>query len=316
MTQSLNELNSNCASEPHVTIGICVKDSEKTIRKCLESIFNQNYDKGLLEIIIVDGESKDNTLNISEELTSKSGISTKIFSDKSKGLSVARQLVLDNTKNKYVVFVDSDVLLAPDFIKSQVKFMENCSGMAVVFGKYEYQKGLQKSLPATLSNLSKNVGSLEWARSTKRKGFPPNDASIYLVAATKHVGGFDLSITGASEDEDMILRLTAQGWFIAINEKARFYALSRATWSSVWMESVWFGYGKHFLNHKNKGTSFFLRYLPLIYVYVGLKLGVKSYKLTLEKKSFFIPLLTFFRKIALYVGFVNAHHDGYGHAKK
>jgi hypothetical protein len=106
------------------------------------------------------------------------------------------------------------------------------------------------------------------------------------------------------------------GWSITVNEQAKFYAFSRENWKTLWSEEIWFGYGNHFLSHKSKRRNFFLRYLPLIYVYVGLKDSFKSYKLTLEKKSFLFPILYFFRTVALFLGFLKAHSEGYGHKKE
>ena len=44
-------------------VTVCL-NSEKTIKKCLESVIQQNYPKNKIEHIIIDGGSKDKTLNI------------------------------------------------------------------------------------------------------------------------------------------------------------------------------------------------------------------------------------------------------------
>jgi len=296
-----------------VTIGLCVKNCEKTIRACAESILNQTYPKHLMEIIVVDGKSRDRTMNILTELISKSNIVASYFSDEGQGIATARQIVLDKTKSEYIVFVDGDVLISTDFVSSQVSFMQNNSGIAMATGIFYYQKGIQKALPAVLQSLSKYVGAIEWGRSKKHRGFPPNDASVYLVKASREVGGFDKTIKGASEDEDIIIKFNRKGWSIALNERAKFYALSRETWQALWLEYAWFGYGYHFLSHKYPGRHFFVRHLPLIYLYVGLKSSLFCYKLTLEKKSFLLPLLLFFCASSQYFGFLKAHQEEYGH---
>lgn len=296
-----------------VTVGLCVKDSEKTIKNCLESILNQDYPKSLLEIIVVDGRSQDHTMNIIKELILSAEVSAQFFCDDGKGIATARQIVLDSTKESYVVFVDSDALLSPDFVKTQVEFMQRNSGTAIAIGNFYYRAGVQKTLPAILQGLGKHVDTLEWARRKNPTGFPPNDASIYLVAASRQIGGFDKTIEGASEDEDIIIRLKNNGWSIALNEQAKFYALSKETWQALWKEMVWFGCGKHFLSHKYGRANFFLHNFPLIYVYSGFRQSLKCYRLTSQKKSFLLPLLAFFNKASEYYGFIKAHQEGYGH---
>jgi glycosyltransferase involved in cell wall biosynthesis len=301
--------------ETKVTIGLCVKNTEKTIKECLESILNQDYPKHLMEIIVVDGGSKDQTMNIITKMISSSGTVARFFCDEGKGLATARQIVLDNTKSKYIVWVDGDVLLSRDFVKVQTELMEHNPRIALATGKYDYRKGIQTTLPATLESLGKYVDSAEWARPGRHRGFPPNDASVYLVEASRQVGGFDKTIRGASEDEDIIMKMKNRGWLIALNVKAKYYALSRETWQALWTENVWFGYGKHFLSHKYKGMHvlMYVAYAPLIYFFVGFKQSLKAYKLTSQKKSFLLPLAYVFSTLALWFGFLKAHQHGYGH---
>jgi glycosyltransferase involved in cell wall biosynthesis len=303
-------------SETFVTVGLCVKNSEKTIRQCLQSILNQVYPKRLIEIIVVDGKSHDGTMNIIMNLVSSSGVIARFFCDEGKGLATARQIVVDNARSNYIVWVDGDTILSADFVAAQVEFIKGNHGIAVAIGKFSYQRGIQRTLVAQLQGLSRYVGVNEWARSRKRHGFPPNDASLYLVEALEQVGGFDTAIKGASEDEDIIDRMKEKGWSITLNEWAKFFAFSRETWKELWLEQIWLGYGHHFLSHKSKRKNIFLHYSPLIYLYIGVKQSFKAYKLTLEKKSFLFPLLYFFSTSAILFGFLKAHNEGYGHKKK
>ena len=50
--------------KPIVTIGICVKNTEKTILDAINSILEQDYPTDLMEIIFVDDGSEDRTLSI------------------------------------------------------------------------------------------------------------------------------------------------------------------------------------------------------------------------------------------------------------
>lgn len=292
-----------------------MKNSERTLENCLERVINQEYPKELMEIIVVDGGSKDKTMEIATNMISNSGILLKFYSDKGKGLGTARQIVLDNTDSKYVVWVDSDVLISKDFVKNQVEFMEQNPQVGVATGKYIFGKDSYTTLPAVLQSLSKYVTSIEYTPTREQRGIPPNDASIYRVKASEQVGGFDKKIKGASEDEDIIIRMRKKGWFVSVNEKAKYYAFLRRTWQSLWIEGVWFGYGKHFLGHKHRDLHVCMYRIPLVYFYVGFKVGVKAYKLTLQKKSFLLPLAYVFMTLAWWFGFIKGHIEGYGHEK-
>jgi len=306
---------SQSAQETKITVGICVKNAEMTIRSCLQSILNQQYPKKLVEIIVVDGKSKDNTIRIAERMISRADVSARFYSDQGKGLGAARQIVLDNTDNKYVIWVDSDVVISENFVQSQVEFMEKHPRVAVATGMYSLRQGADITLPALLQSLAKLVGSREF-RETSARGLPPNDASVYRVKTSKQVGGFDTRIRGAAEDEDIMLRMRRNGWLISVNREAKFSAFTRQTWRDVWTEAAWFGYGKHYLGHKYEGLHVCMYSIPLLHFYVGMRASLKAYRLTSQPKSFLLPLAYVFFKIAWWFGFLKANFEGYGHAQR
>ena len=300
-------------SELNVTIGICVKNSERTIKECLKSILYQNYPKESLEIILVDGGSKDNTLEIARQMIAGSGIRSRFFSDRGKGLGVARQIVLENTRNEYVVWVDGDVVISSDFVRSQIEFMAQRPQVGVAAGIYVYRENAHMTLPALFQSLSKRVDSLEFADAREFHGLPPTDATIYRVEASRQVGGFCREIRGASEDEDIFTRIRRRGWLLSVNRRARFYAHPRETWQGIWTESSWFGYGKHFLSHKRGDLQKLAYNSPVLFFFTSFRVGGKAYRLTLRKEAFLLPLGYVFSTIAWWFGFLRAHAEGYGH---
>jgi len=58
---------------------MCVKNSEDTVNEAIESVLSQDFPNELMELIIVDGHSRDKTLEIIRNGLKKTGIRTKIF---------------------------------------------------------------------------------------------------------------------------------------------------------------------------------------------------------------------------------------------
>ena len=106
-----------------VTIGLCVRNAEVTIRQAIDSILDQDFPCEHMELIVVDGCSEDGTLDIVKNRIKNSGIESRIFCEK-KGLGYARQIVVDNAQGEYIIWVDSDMLLSRNFMRKQVLFME------------------------------------------------------------------------------------------------------------------------------------------------------------------------------------------------
>jgi glycosyltransferase involved in cell wall biosynthesis len=282
-----------------ITVGVCVKNNERTIKAAINSILDQQYPRELMQVIIVDGCSTDRTLHIISNLISKMDVSVEIFSDKGKGLGAARQVVFDEAKGDYIIFVDGDVELQKDFVQKQIDFMEKNPEVAAAIGKYMFREG---NLVSTVWNLSCHV--------VDQLG---TDGTIFRLKALRQVGGFDKNIRGASEDKDVILRIRKKGWAFSANEKARFYHNCRQSLKEFWIEQAWVGSGNHYLNHKHGSLNPLWRRIPAGSFRYGLELSVRSYRLTNRKASFLVPPLLVLGNIAWWFGYIKAHVNGYGH---
>ena len=92
--------------EPLINIIVPVYNTEKYIRKCLDSIVNQTYRN--LEIILVDDGSTDSSGDICDEYAHKDA-RIKVIHKENGGVSSARNAGLDLcTWGDLVAFVDSD----------------------------------------------------------------------------------------------------------------------------------------------------------------------------------------------------------------
>jgi glycosyltransferase involved in cell wall biosynthesis len=296
-----------------VTIGLCVKNAEKTIKNCIESIINQDYPRELMTVIVVDGNSEDNTVEMTKKLLLSSGLSSYFYSDQGEGLGVARQLVLDNTNEEYIVWIDGDATIFQNFVSEQVRFMEKKTRVSVATGTFVCMKNPGENILSSLENIIKNVSSVTYDPERNSRGLPPNDTSIYRVKALKQVGGFDTSINGASEDEDVIIRMRKKGWAVTVNPRAYYYAFPKATWQGIWREAVWFGFGSHYLSHKDKPLRICMYHIPFIVFFINFREGSIAYKITSEKKVFLFPLTAVFTTMAWWYGYLKAHIRGYGH---
>lgn len=113
----------NIMKEPLVSTLICTYNAENTIHWALQSVMDQTYENQ--EILILDNNSKDNTLDILNDYQKKDK-RIKIFS-LWKNLWPYKWLnyLLDQSKWKYVAIQDHDDVRHPDKLKKQVEFLEN-----------------------------------------------------------------------------------------------------------------------------------------------------------------------------------------------
>mgnify|MGYP001596393985 CR=1 FL=1 len=61
----------NNVSWPKITVAIPAKNDAAGLAKCLASIARQTYDKNLLEIIVIDDHSTDDTAKVARSFGAK-----------------------------------------------------------------------------------------------------------------------------------------------------------------------------------------------------------------------------------------------------
>ena len=97
---------------PLVSISIPTRNSSKTLKLCLESILASTYPN--IEIIVVDGNSTDNTVKIAEEYGAK-------VINCNWGLLGARYMGFMASRGSYILMLDSDQVLEPTTIERSIE---------------------------------------------------------------------------------------------------------------------------------------------------------------------------------------------------
>lgn len=98
---------------PKISIIIPAFNAEKYIRRCLDSILQQQFDD--FEVIVVNDGSTDNTLNILKEYEYKDN-RIKIINKANNGVSSARNDALNIAKGEWLAFCDADDYYLPSSI--------------------------------------------------------------------------------------------------------------------------------------------------------------------------------------------------------
>ena len=296
---------------PLVTVGLCVKNAETIIKKAIDSLRNQSFPAQNIELIVVDGNSRDKTVNIIKQSLSENFQSVQIFSE-SSGLGFARQIVVEKASGKYIVWLDADMTLSSDYMKNQVQFMEAHPEVGIAGGKYNVHIG--HGLAADLENIVYAVDSVYGQRGNASKfGYLPGaEGAIYRVEAVRGVGGFDTRINGAAEDTEMAYRVRAKGWELTMT-KEMFTESTRGSWLSLWKQYVWYGRGGHYIFHKDPNALNLLQMSPLAGFLAGILRSPGAYLLTHNKSFFLLPVHYTYKRLAWFFGFCDAHLNGYGH---
>jgi glycosyltransferase involved in cell wall biosynthesis len=292
-----------------VTLGLCVKNAEETIGKSIESVLGQDYPHQLMEIIVVDGLSKDRTLPIVTEKLEKSDIPAKIYSDNGQGLGFARNIVCKNTSSKYVIWIDGDIIIPKEHVREQVDFMERNPRVGAAKASYGFSN--TGNVVADIENM-RTVRPLFITRKDRSSNLAGTGAAIFRLSALKDAGFFDEKINGAGEDIDIAIRMGSHRWNLSTSP-AVFYEGFRKTWKGLWKEYYWWGYGMHYVVNKHHEPTIFWANFPPIACVKGVFQALTAFKLTRKIRLLLFPFHAFFKANAWISGFLNSHFDKYGH---
>ena len=117
------------------SIIIPVYKVEDCIRKSLESIFSQDIDESIYEVVIVNDGTPDNSMQIVEEFHQKHN-NIIIINKENGGVSSARNVGIKAAQGKYIVFVDADDYLSDGSLEKIVYCVNNISFEVLVLRSF------------------------------------------------------------------------------------------------------------------------------------------------------------------------------------
>ena len=206
-----------------LSVVVCAKNDESTIKECLESIRSNKPS----EVIVVHGESTDNTLKIARKYVDK------FYSDKGRSLAYARQLGAKKARAKLISYTDADTVV-PD----------GCYARMIKELKSKGWVGVHAQIVSPENN-----NYWEWAEDQHFRAVFNNPGPRHRIGTIITVWdrekvlefGFDPFMKRTSEDQDLCIRLGEAGFTVGVSTAVAYHR-HRATFRR-WVKQK-FQYGK------------------------------------------------------------------------
>lgn len=136
--------------ERKVSVVTVCYNSEKTIRRTIESVLTQTYQN--IEYIIVDGDSKDQTLSIAREYEKKFEGRMRIISEPDEGIYDAMNKGIRHATGELIGILNSD----DDYEKDAVEKIVSCMTEDPYQILYGFVRTLRDELEITVERQSHN----------------------------------------------------------------------------------------------------------------------------------------------------------------
>lgn len=126
------------------SIVIPVYNTEQYLLECLDSIASQTYAN--FEVIMVDDGSTDGSARICKEYTERDSRFVYRYKENG-GVSSARNVGIDMAVGEWLLFVDSDDILMPDYLQTIMDCEEKADITFFGMQLFDKEKELEKKLP-------------------------------------------------------------------------------------------------------------------------------------------------------------------------
>jgi len=169
--------------DPLVSILIPAYNAERYISETIRSALAQTWARK--EIIIVDDGSRDNTVQIARQFSSRT---VSIITQPNSGASVARNKAFSLCQGDFVQWLDADDLLAPQKISDQIRTWRESPGKRDLLSTgWGYFVCRREKAQFTPSSLWRDLSAAEWLHLK----FTTNDfmqTSVWLVSRELTIG--------------------------------------------------------------------------------------------------------------------------------
>lgn len=193
-----------------VTIIVTSYNYGQYLDECINSLHNQTYKN--IEIIIVDDGSNDLfTLNKLHELK-KHG--ENIIHIENSGVSVARNIGVQNAKGNYIIFLDGDDKLAPQFVEKVMEIQNKNEDVLLI---YSYTRFFGAANRLRILGNHPNYNRL------LINNYYFGITCLLHKNRILQVGGFNAKMRHGIEDWEFFIRYCYQGMKVGRVNSALFY---------------------------------------------------------------------------------------------
>ncbi len=204
---------------PLVSILIPTYNSEKWIKLTIESVLAQSWKNK--EIIIVDDGSTDNTYSIAKQYESKI---LKVITQENSGACVARNKAFSISQGDFIQWLDSDDLLDPYKIETQLSKNEYNAESKVLhssaWGSFYFRISKAKLNP---TQLWQDLSPVEWIITRfNERGYLPTVTWLASRKLTELSGPWNEKLL-RDQDGEYFCRVVAHSEFIMFHHKAICY---------------------------------------------------------------------------------------------
>jgi succinoglycan biosynthesis protein ExoA len=240
---------------PAVSVIMAMRNEERFIERCLDSLAEQDYPPELLEVLVVDGRSDDSSREI-VKAKQKSMPNLSLLDNEKQVSPVAFNIGIREARGEILTIISAHSYLAPDYISRCVEYLSSTDADSV-------------------GGPIQSVGDTDTARAialAMSSPFGVGDALFRTLAfgayrreVFERVGLFDEELVG-SEDDEFNYRLRSAGGKLLLTPAIRSFYHGRASFGALCRQYFRYGLGKMRVVAKHPRLVRLRHFIPSLFV--------------------------------------------------
>ena len=228
---------------PLVSMVIPMRNEEKYIGRCLQSITAQQYPQERIEVLVVDGMSTDSSRRIVNDVARVARFPIQIVDNPRRITSRGLNLGIQRAQGEIIGITSAHSTLDPAFISEGVRLIQERNVECASSPITSIGEGIVAQAIALAMSHPFGVGDARFRYSRREEMSDAAAFALYKREVFERLGGFKASMPDDS-DSDFHYRLIESGGHILQSPKIKSHYYVRATMPSLFRQYFRYGMSK------------------------------------------------------------------------
>lgn len=249
-----------------ISVVIAVRNEAGSIAQCLDAFSAQTIPLSDFEIVVVDGQSSDDTVKIIKSyISSHPKLTIRLMDNPDKNQAAGWNIGFRETDTEYVVIMGAHTIVSKDFLENNLK-LHNKHHVPCVGGLVcAHGDGIKSNSIALAFNSPFGSGNAKYWHGEEDQKVETVAFGMYRRDAINGVAPIDENIV-RGQDWEFNYRIIKKFGKMLFSPTIKSNYLSRPTFTDLWKRQYNAGFWKIYIIAKHPGSLLIRQLVPFLFV--------------------------------------------------